>query len=323
MTISKKDNSSNKNNNKNTFYNFMPHLTKEEKCFSDTITNMSAITVSKSKKGGGNKTTTEKISFPRFKPVEQRVYEAFMTKITNPLTGEFYPERDTNGDQINQPNGSPNAKYVVHTIVRLKRFDGSEVLYTQGQLQGFNSLGSPITTSISKPETWNRTTFFNERRYDEKSQLFLDICKGSRGIETIYELLFTPDNVDKLYYGHGVGVNGNRLVSSRYNNPGRLPNLYVKDERTSDTIVVQWSDPKTTLNLFKTKDFYYLFNGDYIPSPVKAEIREKARSAAKQGLPVIENPRLEDPNNRNNNYSVDKNGEVDKYHDKSKNSYVG
>src|SRR5918995_3020701 len=247
LTTSKKDNSSNKN--KNTFYDFMPYWKNEEKCFTDTITNMSAITVSKTKKG--NITVTEKTSFPPFKPVEQRAYEAFKTKITNPLTGEFYAERDLNGNQIPQPNGSPNAKYVIHTIVRLKRFDGYEVLYSQGQLQGFNSLGSQITTSISKPEVRNRTTFFNERRYDEKSQTTLDICKGPRGIETIYEIPFSPENVDKLYYGHGVGVNGNWLVSSRYNNPGRLPNLYVKDERTSDTIAVQWSDPKTTLDLFK------------------------------------------------------------------------
>jgi|ERR671912_527888 hypothetical protein len=177
LTTSKKDNSSNKN--KNTFYDFMPYWKNEEKCFTDTITNMSAITVSKTKKG--NITVTEKTSFPPFKPVEQRAYEAFKTKITNPLTGEFYAERDLNGNQIPQPNGSPNAKYVIHTIVRLKRFDGYEVLYSQGQLQGFNSLGSQITTSISKPEVRNRTTFFNERRYDEKSQTTLDICKGPRG----------------------------------------------------------------------------------------------------------------------------------------------
>ena len=73
-----------------------------------------------------------------------------MTKITNPQTGEFFAERDKNGNQIEQPNGSPNAKYVVHMIVRLKRYDGSEVLYTQGQMQGFNSLGSLVTTAISK-----------------------------------------------------------------------------------------------------------------------------------------------------------------------------
>ena len=95
----------------------------------------------------------------------------------------------------------------------------------------------------------------------------------------MYELPFSPENVDRLYYGNGAGVNGNRLVSSRYNNVSRLPNLYVKDERTRDTIAVQWSDPKTTLDLFKHKDFYYLFNGDYVPAPVREEIREKARLA--------------------------------------------
>ena len=91
--------------------------------------------------------------------------------------------------------------------------------------------------------------------------------------------------------------------------------------RTERAVEVSWSDPKTTLNLFKTKDFYYLFNGDYIPGPVKQEMLEKAKNAKSAGLPTIDNPRLEDPNN-NNNYTVDNNG-VQKYHEKSKNNYVG
>ena len=83
-------------------------------------------------------------------------------------------------------------------------------------------------------------------------------------------------------------------------------------------------DPKTTLNLFKNKDFYYLFNGDYVPAPVKAEMREKARLAKQEGLSIVDKPRLEDPNNKNySNYSVDKNGQVEKYHDRFKDSYVG
>jgi len=296
----------------------MPYWQKEQECFDNTYTSMRITTT---KKGGEGKTTTqEKISWPRIKPLSQIVYENFITKITNPLTGEFYSERDTNGNQV-KSNGGPTAKYVVNMIVRLKRLDGSEVLYSKGQLQGFNSLGSQVTKSIDKPETWEKTTFFNDRKYDEKSQVVVEICKGPKGIETVYELPFTPENVDKLYYGNGVGVNGNRLVSRTNNNPTRLPNLVVKNERDDRSISVEWSDPKTTLNLFKTKDFYYLFNGDYIPSPVKAEMLEKAKSARSSGLPTIDNPRLEDPNN-NNNYTVDDNG-VQKYHEKSKNNYVG
>ena len=68
----------------------------------------------------------------------------------------------------NENGEGPTAKYVVNMIVRLKRLDGSEVLYIKGQLQGYNSLGSQVTKSIDKPETWEKTTFFNERKYDEK-----------------------------------------------------------------------------------------------------------------------------------------------------------
>lgn len=328
MSSSKKNSnssSSNRNNNNNNSYiEFMPYWNKEEKCYQDTRTGTSISTTHKTK-GGGQKTVTQQnVSWPRIKPVEQRVYEEFMTKITSPITGEFYAERDTNGNQVNQPNGGSNAKYVANMIVRLKRFDGSEVLYTQGQIQAFNSFGSQVTKSIEQPETWTKTLFFNERKYQEKSQTVIEICKGPKGLSTVYELPFTAENVDKLYYGYGAGVNGNQLIRRNNNNPNGSVNFYVKDERTGTAVNVEWSNPNTTFNLFKTKDFYYLYNGDYIPLNVRAEMREKAIHSAKSGgLPVVDKPRLEDPNSSKNNYTVDDKGEVDKYHDESKDSYVG
>ena len=39
-------------------------------------------------------------------------------------------------------------------------------------------------------------------------------------------------------------------------------------------VSVQWSDIKTTLDLFKNKPFYYLFRSEYISPQVKAAMKE-------------------------------------------------
>jgi hypothetical protein len=52
--------------------------------------------------------------------------------------------------------------------------------------------------------------------------------------------------------------------------------LNVKDAKTEEVRDVKWSSPKESLKLFKEKSFEYLRLADYIPAPVKAELRAKA-----------------------------------------------
>lgn len=233
----------------------MPNWKKESKCFEETLVDVTTWDTKRNRevRGRGH--------WPHVKSVAQIVYEEFMSKITNPTTGEFYSQRDRDGNQIKQKDGK-NARYVIKTIVRLRRKDGSEKLYSMGQLQGFTSLGVPITRPCREPEVWTRTIFNYDRKFDPKTQTVVEVCKGPSGNETVYELPFNSENLDKLY---------------SQADPQEV-SFVVKDERTGMAVNVGWSSPEETYKLFKTKDFKYLFNADYIPEPVKAEIRAKAEA---------------------------------------------
>ena len=60
-----------------------------------------------------------------------------------------------------------------------------------------------------------------------------DITKGVTVIETVYEMPFTPENLDILY-SQCVGVNGNRLPGPQ-NSDIYHPELVVKDEAQGGT----------------------------------------------------------------------------------------
>jgi hypothetical protein len=57
-------------------------------------------------------------------------------------------------------------------------------------------------------------------------------------------------------------------------------------------VSVRWSSISETLNLFKEKSFTFLFNGEYIPAPVRADLRAQSDVLMKQGeyrpIPKIE-----------------------------------
>jgi len=94
---------------------------------------------------------------------------------------------------------------------------------------------------------------------------FDTVCQGPSGTEEVYELPFSPENVDKLYE-----------MTDKDN-----VQFVIKDEKTQEATQVLWSSIEDTLKLFKEKSFDYLKMGDYIPAPVKAEMRAKAEQ---QGL---------------------------------------
>lgn len=99
------------------------------------------------------------------------------------------------------------------------------------------------------------------------------MCKGPVGIETAYDLEFTPENLDKLYYQHALGVNGNRFLSGGSGNKISTCNLYVKDEVRGTPIIVKWHSEEETYKLFRNKSFAYLYNGDYMPDAYKQNLR--------------------------------------------------
>jgi hypothetical protein len=73
-----------------TYQDFMPHWSKEEKCFEEEKIEIKDRNGKKSTKG-----------WPRDKPVDQIVYQdEWLKKVVNPDTNEFYPARNKDDNPI-------------------------------------------------------------------------------------------------------------------------------------------------------------------------------------------------------------------------------
>ena len=113
---------------------------------------------------------------------------------------------------------------------------------------------------ISKPEVWSKTEFAYDRNYNEKTGSFTVQTIGPSGIEEVYDIPFSPENVQKLY--------------DKTQDENVM--FVLKDNRTQEAKEVKWSSVKDSVELFMHKPFNYLWNADYIPLPVKMELRQQA-----------------------------------------------
>lgn len=88
----------------------------EEKCFEDAVM--------KDVHG-------KEFKWPRNKPMEQIVFERyFLDRVVDPDSGHYYPKRDKDGLPVRTP-GVDNPRYVVNTIIRIKRPDNTEFLVSK------------------------------------------------------------------------------------------------------------------------------------------------------------------------------------------------
>jgi len=199
----------------------------------------------------------EPMTWPRLKSSKETGYERFLEEVINPKTGEFYPERDSDGRSIK----NTGATYYITDIYRIRRADGSEFLYAKGIVYAFNSLGDPVTHFILKPEIWSKTNFNYNTEYNDKTKQMEKVLQGPSGSEEIYTMPFNLANLKSLY--------------DRRQNENL--NFVVKDEQTGEPFQAKDVNSQKTLELFQ-KDFDYLFNAEYIPAEVKAELRQAAVS---------------------------------------------
>jgi hypothetical protein len=205
---------------------------------------------------------TNKISsWPYRKDTDQLLYENWLSEVINEETGEWNPER-------RGPEGTPvkgsGARYVVNVIVRFK-VGKEEFVCSKGRLEGFSSAGQLKTRWIMYPERWLSSTFGYNKTINEKKMTFDTVCTGPNGSEMKYDLPFNPENVKKLFD----------------KSDGENIQFYLKDDKTGEAMEIKWSSVKDTLKLFSEKSWDYLIHGDYIPEPVKLELRAKAEQ---QGL---------------------------------------
>ncbi len=301
MNNSKSSSNSNQNQQQSIdLININEKWEMEEKCFTETLMPPVKIHDTETKRS-----RWVRKHFPRVKPIEQRGFESFYSKIIDPQTGKPYEQRDSDGSLIKQSDGLPAARHIVHTIVRLRSIDGNQYLYTLGHIHGFNSFGDHVSYYVHKPESYNKTFFDRQRRYDQREQRIIEVATSPIGQQEIYTLPFSSENVDSLFQKtikkdtpqiYRIGGRNRKAIS-------KPVNFVVKDEQSGTSFAVEWSTIEKTLEIFKTKSFEYLFNSEYIPGPVKAELRAKYEGTT--GEKVKESPKIQDNSTTSvNNTSV-------------------
>lgn len=180
-------------------------------------------------------------------------YENWKTEVMDPTTGQYYQSH--NGD---------TAHYNVHQIIRLKRVDGSEKLYSIGQLVGYNQFKDEKTHRCHSPEIHEKPIFKHETIMDTKTKKLKRVTTAISGTEYIYELDFTTENLDRLY----------AQKASDY------VQLVVKEEQTNEPHSINgYATQAQTFSMFRNKPFSYLYNADFLTAEQKEENRKNAESA--------------------------------------------
>jgi len=233
---------------------FMPYWKKQDQCFEEEkIEVVDSMHGRKIMKNG--KPVIK--PWPHDKPIAQISYENWLEQVVNPDTNEFYPARNKEGNPIK----GTGAKHIVTQIIRLRRKDGSEYLYSLGECRGYDALGNVVGLTCAKPEMWVKTLFNYERRYDERTNSTKVQTIGTLGTEDVYEMPFNEKNLKEL-------------SSLRENDSDIM--FIVKDEAAGKpTSLRNEANINDTLKLF-LKPFSYLINAEYITPQQRATLRQMA-----------------------------------------------
>jgi hypothetical protein len=191
--------------------------------------------------------------------VAENTYNMFLEKVTDPDTGYFYPKRDSEGKAVKTtPDNIP--KYVVRTIIRIKRKDKSEYLLSKGSFIGYDSLGDEVSHYVPYPERWTQVNFIYAKDWDPKRKSIVKNCMGPGQNEEIYTLEFNEKNLKSLF-------------DNRIND---YIDFVVKEEQSSTPKhVAREPNINDTFKLF-LKPFDYLYNATYISAEMKAQYRQEA-----------------------------------------------
>ena len=247
------------------YQEFMPHWKKQDQCFEDEQTEVIVngydnYGVLHHKKQLDKNGKPLKKPWPHDKPVAQIGYENWLEKVVNPDTKEFYPALNKAGNPIK----GTGPKHIVQQIIRLKRKDGSEFLYSNGEVNGYDAFGNVVQCTLAKPEMWKRTLFTHERIYDQRTNTTKIETTGTQDSEDVYELPFNEKNLKALL--------DLRASDSDIS-------FTVKEEASGKAVEVKKDvNINKTLELF-LKPFDYLFEAKYISPQQRAEARQAAIDA--------------------------------------------
>ncbi len=80
------------------------------------------------------------------KSTRQLNYKELLKVIVNPETNEYYPARNKHEVAIK----GTGTKHIVRQIIRIRRKDGKEYLYTQRAISGYDALGNGVRNGCRK-----------------------------------------------------------------------------------------------------------------------------------------------------------------------------
>jgi hypothetical protein len=150
VSIQKRGPHNEKGRDRMTYQQFMPHWKKQDRCFEDEQVEMiDSLHGHKIMKNG--KPVIK--PWPHDKPTAQISYENWLEKVVNPDTNEFYPARNKDGSAIK----GTGAKHTLTQIIRFRRKDGKEFLYSLGECIGYDAFGIIVTLTCAKPEMWTNS----------------------------------------------------------------------------------------------------------------------------------------------------------------------
>jgi hypothetical protein len=144
-------------------------------------------------------------------------------------------------------------------ILRIKRKDNTEFLYSKGNLISYDGLGDEVKHYVSMSEKWLKTDFVYEKDWDPKRKTIVNTCIGPGTSEDVYTLEFNEANLKQLF-------------DKREND---YIGWIVKDEQTYPKQVSPEPNINDTFKLF-LKPFDFLYNGQYMTPEMKAQFRQEA-----------------------------------------------
>ena len=240
------------NNNVNQFVDFFPGFKLQKEQFAKV----------KTRKGK---------TWPRAETPFEKKYFQFIADVVNPANNSFYMPLDENNYPVSMPDNGPACRHVVSTIVRIRTTDGSEKLYSLGQLIGVDGASIRRSMACDKSEVWTKIKFGYEKDYNKKTRRFDTYCTGPVGQETQYLLDFNKTNFDKLYAKTWDGKN-NYFKPDRRNSSKRVT-LIAKDEQSGIAKEIFFSTLERSIEIFLTKSFEDLITDSYLPKAILEQRR--------------------------------------------------
>lgn len=238
------------------YYDFCPRWSLEKKEYEKA--KITSVDNHKSSKSKGD--LAEPLEhWPRFATTEEIAYYEFIDKISNNKS-KFYPARD----EDRRPIPKTGACHVVTDIIRLKTGDGLEFLLSKGSIIGHDAAGEELSFYLSRPEMWIKTLFSWRNEYNSNTRGFDKICLGPSGTEMQYLKEYSKDNAKSLFEQRANDVQINFIVKDQVSDEARMVEKDVNVQKTFER--------------FANNTFDYLWSADYIPAPVKAELRQEAHA---------------------------------------------